>query len=501
MKCLLLTLLLIAPCCAQTYLEHLIATGNLDNCAQMAGIPEPEPEPAGLFASPTGSPTGTGTFSDPMELEYALSGTAPEVVDSSTLFLLSGTYTKPFPTSGYAGKWTVAETNIIIRPYITIGYPVIINGAFDVTDSGNTIQNLYFYGDDPVPLDNRATGWPTDGEPTLAGTVPGLGEIPPVSAPTNWAEWGNVGVLVSAGGDNTTVAYNIVSGGAGSFASFTVPGVLFYGNIAYDFGWEGADRMHGHGAYARPEVGQTMTFKHNMFDNSRVMDHAGNSGNSALQIFTTSPTIGTISITENAFKDGVTIQSENSFITSLTYTDNVGESTDITTSGDTAYAGVGLGKPASADVTLVHTNNTYINISHSALENVWTTPTSTGSRIFKTKSVWDVVAKRVAEEGSFTDVSTPSTGTDESRIWFDNPTDPNRANIVIVDLDLSESVTVDPSSFLTNGDVWRLYHYRDVITPVQSGTYSTGNLTIAVIEDTPLYSSKDTIDYFILQKD
>ena len=378
--------------------------------------PETETEPVGLFASPAGLVGATGTYGDPMDLEYALSGTAPEVVDGSTLLLLSGKYTKPWPTSGYAGQWIIDETNITLKPYVEKGYPVIINGAFKITNTGNTIKGLYFYSDDPVP----------GGEPTPPGSFPS-------PTPTNWSEWGYAGVFTATGADDTLVAYNIVNGGAGCFTSFSADNVTLEGNITYNFGWEGADRMHGHGMYIRPEIGQTMHVKHNMMDNSRVMDHAGNSGNSAMQLFTTSPIQGSSFITFNAFKDGVTAQSEQKYITYLDFSNNVCEATDISTAGDSAYAGVGLEgispyNPPGANAEILHGNNTYINILHSVLTNPWTASTSTNSRIFKTKSVWDQMTKRPAEEGTFTDISTPSTGVDEYRIWVNPVINSKRAN-------------------------------------------------------------------------
>jgi hypothetical protein len=202
----------------------------------------------------------------------------------------------------------------------------------------------------------------------------------------------------------------------------------------------------------------------------------------------------------------VTAQSEQKYITYLDFSNNVCEATDISTAGDSAYAGVGLEgispyNPPGANAEILHGNNTYINILHSVLTNPWTASTSTNSRIFKTKSVWDQMTKRPAEEGTFTDISTPSTGVDEYRIWVNPVINSKRANIVIIDLDLNGSVSVNPSTLLTNGDSWSLYHYKGATgNPIQAGIYSGTPISINVIEETLLYGVKDTMDYFILQK-
>src|SRR2546429_7662736 len=75
------------------------------------------PTAADFFVSPSGSPSGNGSFANPWDLATALSGPAA-VTPGSTIWLRGGTYTNPADPRGFWSKLTgTAGTPICGRQF------------------------------------------------------------------------------------------------------------------------------------------------------------------------------------------------------------------------------------------------------------------------------------------------------------------------------------------------------------------------------------------------
>lgn len=177
------------------------------------------------FASPTGSPRGTGQRANPWDLATALSD-GRRLVAGDTLYLMGGTYRGQF-TSRVAGS---PERPITIRP-ASGQRPVIdcrsSNGAdprFAVDGSWCVLVGLEFTCSDPRRVTQMSGSWPAD---VRRGSVSCSGR----------------GVKL------INLIIHDLAGGPG-FSS-TAEGGEIYGCIIYNNGWLGPDRGHGHGIYAQ----------------------------------------------------------------------------------------------------------------------------------------------------------------------------------------------------------------------------------------------------------
>ncbi|MGK0188676.1 MAG: hypothetical protein ACI9R3_004488, partial [Verrucomicrobiales bacterium] len=441
-----------------------------------------------FFASPTGNVGADGTQADPYDLRAALDGTE-NIPDGQTLYLLPGVYDEPLagPVSGEPlyRVYHVAEGAISILPF-GAPYSAEVRGGFLISALVNdvTIRDILFVNNDPVP----------GGEPTLPGSFP--------PEPLAFQDWGTVGVGAS-GGTGHKVINNAAYGGSNPFSSFQAPGIEFYGNIAYDMGWEGTDRLHGHAMYIQnpsPSPVDRMVIKHNMFSTSATA-RGPVKGSLSIQAFETNDDLENMTIEENAFKGSIVVRSENFTLNDVTFNNNV--LYEINTPTATGLGGneFSFGKPGNLDGLFTHIGNTYID-GMVALKNSWTPSpttnvTTSGTRVFKSLATWWRIGMRgppgdfQLEEGTFFDITTGG-GIDEQKIWL-NTYDVNRANVVILDLDLSGTTNIDPSALLSPGDSYSVYHYTDVTTTILAGTYGGGELTIPIIDDV-----NDRVDMYVL---
>src|SRR3989440_3030273 len=102
------------------------------------GTPPPPadtlPPAADFFASPSGSPSGNGSFANPWDLATALSGPAA-VTPGSTIWLRGGTYTNPADPRGFESKLTgTADTPIVVRQFpgerATVTRTLLVTGPY-----------------------------------------------------------------------------------------------------------------------------------------------------------------------------------------------------------------------------------------------------------------------------------------------------------------------------------------------------------------------------------
>ncbi len=87
-----------------------------------------------FYASPTGSPSGDGSFANPWDLATALSGPAA-VTPGSTIWLHGGTYTNPVDPRGFPSTLMgTADAPIVVRQYpgerATVTNTLLVTGAY-----------------------------------------------------------------------------------------------------------------------------------------------------------------------------------------------------------------------------------------------------------------------------------------------------------------------------------------------------------------------------------
>src|SRR5437016_4258294 len=92
------------------------------------------PTAADFFVSPSGSPSGNGSFANPWDLATALSGPAA-VTPGSTIWLRGGTYTNPADPRGFESKLTgTADTPIVVRQFpgerATVTRTLLVTGPY-----------------------------------------------------------------------------------------------------------------------------------------------------------------------------------------------------------------------------------------------------------------------------------------------------------------------------------------------------------------------------------
>src|SRR5436190_10473156 len=121
-------LLLLASCALQDSVAPNDAPGTRGISADRSAGPAPN-----FCVSPTGSPSGDGSFTEPWDLATALAGPAA-VTPGSTIWLRGGTYTNAAERRGFASTLIgTADAPIVVRQYAgqhaTVRDTLFVTGA------------------------------------------------------------------------------------------------------------------------------------------------------------------------------------------------------------------------------------------------------------------------------------------------------------------------------------------------------------------------------------
>ncbi len=122
-------LLLLASCALQDSVAPNDAPGTRGISANRSAGPPPD-----FYVSPTGSPSGDGSFTNPWDLATALAGPAA-VTPGSTIWLRGGTYTNPADPRGFASTLTgTPDAPIVVRQFpgerATVTNILFVTGAY-----------------------------------------------------------------------------------------------------------------------------------------------------------------------------------------------------------------------------------------------------------------------------------------------------------------------------------------------------------------------------------
>jgi O-antigen ligase len=438
------------------------------------------------FISPDGRPENAGTEANPWDLRSALDG-RQKVDPGSIIWCKAGTYSDPQRENGLYRSYNVVLNGapgapIHIRPLP--GQHALIEGGFGLNDPAAYlwIGGFEFENPDAVP----------GGEPTPPGSVP-------KPLPDGFGDWGGAGIAVMSGA-NHVIYNNVTHGGSHAFSAWNAsPGTVFSGNIAYDAGWIGSDRAHGHCIYAQnaPDTG-TKLVRHNLFCvRSRKV-----SGNYALYFYAETPVLGRFRVWENAVKGPVVVQSEKSYAEAIDFQNNVVCSVIVGKSSRQDGRGNSFGKHGQPDRDIKLHHNIFINGVKRVTNNEWENVDEVATRVIKTQGDWwaseigSPPAFEREESGDFVDYS--KGGADEFRFW-PNEINSARAHIAILDFDQDGSVAVDPGTFLSAGDRYRVFHYREF----HPGKFGTAQVD-GIYAGQPIVLKKieklEALDMFVLIK-
>lgn len=125
----LATLLLLPSCALHDSLAPKPAPGTRGVRADLTTDHTPD-----FYASPTGTPSGDGSFANPWDLPTALSQPAV-VTPGSTIWLRGGTYTNPVDPRGFVSTLVgTADAPIVVRQYpgerATVTNTIQVKGAY-----------------------------------------------------------------------------------------------------------------------------------------------------------------------------------------------------------------------------------------------------------------------------------------------------------------------------------------------------------------------------------
>jgi uncharacterized protein YjdB len=189
---------------------------------------------AGFYTSPTGTPSGTGSQSQPWDLATAFAGGNGKIQPGDTVWLLGGHYAGDFHE-------TVSGTSaapVIFRQYP--GQRATVDGRLE--GSGNYVWYWGFEAmySDPQRVSSQTGPWPTD-------------------IPRQYRQ-----VYIDGSGDRLI---NMVMHDLGEVAVQDGAGNTVYGSLSYNNGWTAPDRGHGHGLYIQNDGPQATVENNVIFNN------------------------------------------------------------------------------------------------------------------------------------------------------------------------------------------------------------------------------------------
>ena len=399
-----------------------------------------------FYVSPTASSNGTGSFSNPWQLDTALN--QPSAVHAGdTIWLRGGTYTGTH-TSLLSGS---ASSPIIVRQYP--GERATLDGG----GPGQTYTTLsvagkytWYWGFEIMSSDTRRQS------------------AQPGSSPTDIYRPDGIQIVQNSSTGSGLKFINLTIHDARQGISYwkeavdsEVSGCLIYYN-----GWDAPDRGHGHGIYTQNQTGTKR-----MVDNIIFQQFGG-----GIQAYGSSA-----AFLNNFWAEGNT-NFENGSLSNMGASDNLLVGGFVVTNNDTILSNM-LYFNAVGDIptaafhygyTTGCTNGTVTGnyvAANSDLSNC--APVSmTGNTYYGT-----IDGFSPGQYPNNTYLSARPTGT---KVFVrPNQYEAGRANITIFNWNLNNSVSVDLSAVLPVGTGYEIRNANDFFgAPVTSGTYAGGSVTI-----------------------
>jgi len=439
-------------------------------------------EAPAFYASPTGSPSGDGSFAHPWDLATALSGPAA-VTPGSTIWLRGGTYTNPIDPRGFESTLMgTADAPIVVRQYpgerATVTNTLEVSGAY-----------TWFWGFEVTQ--------PAPQQETLHG--------------------------VNDRGPGTKLINLVVHDAAedGIFIAPQATGAEVNGSVIYNNGR--TDNLD-HGIYCQSQTATLLLKDNIVFDNWAYGIHCFTStpgnlqnidleGNAAFNNYVWGvPSDADILVGGEAPASGITVN-EN-----YTYRTN-----NSNPAGDVAAQTANIGSNVVTNQDLVCTNNYFVGGWWQL--GAWTTATVTGNTLYNLTTgpmVWTLgtVSDQTWSGNTFfgdptalvwrngsNDITTfdgwrtetgladpgtyaASAPTGAKIVVRPNQYEPGRANIIVYNWGQNgvqqSAVSVDVTGILRMGDRYVVQNSQDFYgPPIASGTYTGGPLQLPMVSITP----------------
>ncbi|MEP6994319.1 MAG: S-layer homology domain-containing protein [Acidobacteriota bacterium] len=456
--------------------------------------------------SPGASVSGTGSLSNPWQLQTALNQPA-SVHPGDTIWLRGGTYVGTF-TSSLVGTST---SPITVRQYTgeraTLDGNAVttLSSAISATDTACTLaaglyaaggvvkigsEDIYLYIKTGTNTYTIVRGW--NGTPTAShsagSTVTTHNTALFINGAYTWF-WGfeimnssgirtssiagstppdRLGFGIDANGPGTKIINMVVHDtGQGIGVWMPATGAEVYGNLVYYNGWDGPDRGHGHGVYLQNQTPSTKQMIDNILLNQfgtgsqaytegGFIDNIYEEGNTVFSNGILSQVTG---YTDNLLIGGTPVALSPSMISNFTYSPSSdGADNNLGYSGGCTNAAV--------------TGNYFSGSDALILVNCTSGLTMTGNSFYGAISGFSQ-----SQYPNNTYYSSRPTGT-----WIKirpNQFESGRANITIYNWGNLPSVSVDLSGTLSVGDGYEIRNTQDFYgAPVVTGTYSGGSVSI-----------------------
>jgi len=460
-------LLLLAACALQDSVAPNDAPGTRGISANRSVGPAPA-----FYVSPTGSPSGDGSFTEPWDLATALAGPAA-VTPGSTIWLRGGTYTNALDPRGFASTLTgTVDAPIVVRQYpgerATVTNILFVTGAY-----------TWFWGfevTNPAPQQGVMHGVHLKG----AGIKV-------------------INLVVHDATDD------------GIFIGPEATGSEVTGSIVYNNGR--TDNLT-HGIYCKSQTGTLLLRDNIVFDNwaygfhcyandGPYIQNIDLEGNVAFNNYVWGvPSDADILVGGVFPASGITVNENYTYRTNFTNTMTADIGSDVVTNQDLVCTNnyfIGGWWRMGAWATATVTGNTLYNFTTGGM--VWSLGSDNDQRwsnntLFGDPSatVWRhdttdvttfdgwVTQNGLADPGTY--AGSAPTGV---KIFVrPNQYEPGRANIIVYNWAQQSAVSVDVSGILDMGDRYVVQHSQDFFgPPVASGIYTGGPLELAMVGITP----------------
>jgi hypothetical protein len=425
-----------------------------------------------FYVSPTGSPSGDGSFANAWDLATALSG-PPAVAPGSTIWLRGGTYTNSVDPRGFASTLMgTADAPIVVRQYP--GEHATVTNTLEVTGA-----YTWFWGFEvthPAPQQVELHG-------------------------------------VNARGPGTKLINLVVHDATedGIFVGPEATGAEVNGSIVYNNGR--TDNLD-HGIYCKSLTGTLLLKDNIVFDNwasgfhcfandGPYLQHIDLEGNVAFNNYVWGvPWDADILVGGEVPASGITINENYTYRTNNSNTQIVNIGSNVVTNQDLVCTNnyfVGGWWQMGAWTTATVTGNTLYNFTTGGM--VWTLGTVSDQRWSDNTFFGDPTAVAWRHDSNstttFDDWRTQTGLADPGTYAGSAPTgvkiavrpnqfEPGRANIIVYNWAQQSTVSVDVSEILQMGDSYVVQNSEDFYgPPIAGGTYAGGPLQLPMVSVTP----------------
>jgi len=414
--------------------------------AALVGLHSAAPA-AEFYAAPNGTASGNGSISSPWDLQTALNHPAT-VRPGDTIWMRGGKYVGVF-NSRLVGT---AAAPIIVRQYpgerATISDPVTANHLAALTLGSSSYT--WYWG-------FEVTSAPKQRVSTTAGNRNSAGFPTPSGVDTQ-----NSGTGVRL--INLQI-HDVLLEGIGSWLGST--DIDIYGCLVFYNGWIGPIQGYEHGIYTQNDGGYKKIRDCFIYYNAE----------SGLQAYGSAGPVNNYTVTGNcAFNNGALHSSwrggRNFLVGGATQAQNpvVTDNCmfrDPNTGGGTSDFYIGYG--GGAKNALIRSNQVVCNALFSTL---------TSSTVDYNKFYGSVVGLSTSTYPNNTYLSRPTTGT--MVVVRPNEYEAGRANVMIYNWALQNTVSVDVSKVLSPGDTYELRNTMDYYGDIVTGTYSGSPISVAM---------------------